>query len=67
MKSKLLSYFFKYSKGGIRSRTFAIIAGIPYSTTMGVDLAQKVEGTSDWGEGRKPAAGEKFFLKSRLL
>lgn len=33
MKSKLLSYFFKYSKGGIRSRTFAIIAGIPYSTT----------------------------------
>jgi len=34
---------------------------------MGVDLAQKVEGTSDWPEGRKPAAGEKFFLKSRLL
>ena len=34
---------------------------------MGVDLAQKVEGTSDWGEGRKPAAGEKIFLKSRLL
>lgn len=33
MKSKLLSIFFKYSKGGIRSRTFAIIAGIPYSTT----------------------------------